>query len=106
MIHVMKGSAVISVVVLQNDMDILKGEHSSCSDTCVTCTVDGNEVIGVETERASDKEEEEDQEPMTIPVIKTEPKVSGVPVVSVRHISFRLYPELPAGITGCLMKIK
>jgi len=74
---------VISVVVLQNGMDLRKGEHVSSSERCVTYTLDGNEVTGVEVERVSVIKEEEDQKPMTIPEIKTEPKVSGVPVVSV-----------------------
>jgi hypothetical protein len=85
---------VISVVVLQNGMDLLQGALSSTSKTCVTSTVDGNEN-GREAERVSDVTKEEDQEPTTIPLIKTEPKVSCVPEVSVRHISYVLYPELP-----------
>ena len=77
------GTAVIFVVVLQNSMDLLKGELGSSTDTCVTSTVDVNEVTGVEGERVCVMKEEEDQEARTIPVIKTEPKVSVVPVVSV-----------------------
>jgi hypothetical protein len=74
---------VISVVVLQNRMDLLQGELCSTSETCVTSTVNGKEVTGVETERVSYIKKEEDEEPTTIPEIKTEPKVSCVPVVSV-----------------------
>jgi hypothetical protein len=74
---------VISVVVLQNGMDLVQGAVGSTSETCVTSTVDGKEVTGVEAERVSDKKGEKDQEPTKIPVIKTEPKVSVVPVVSV-----------------------
>ena len=77
------GTAVIFVVVLQNSMDLLKGELGSSSQTCVTATVDVNEVTGVEGERVCVIKEEEDQEARTVPVIKTEPKVSCVPVVSV-----------------------
>ena len=77
------GIAVIFVVVLQNSMDLLKGALGSSTDTCVTSTVDVNEVTGVECERVCVIKEEEDQEAWTVPVIKTEPKVSGVPVVSV-----------------------
>jgi len=73
---------VISVVVLQNSMDLLEGELGSTGETCVISTLVGKEVTGVEAERVTDIKEE-DQEPMTIPLIKTEPKVSGVPVVSV-----------------------
>ena len=80
-----------SVVVLQNSMDLLKGEVGSSGKRCATSTVDGNEAIGVEAERVSDITEEEDQEPTTITVIKTEPNVSGVQMVSITHISYRLY---------------
>jgi len=87
-------------MILQNSMDLLKGEPSSTSKMCVMSTVDGNEN-GVETERVSDITKEEDQEPKTIPLIKMEPKVSCVPGVSVTHISCMLYPELPAQISVC-----
>ena len=78
---------MIIVVVLQNSMDLLKGELGSSSKTCITSTV---------------IKEEEDQEPTTIPIIKTEPEVSYMPVVSVTHISYRLYAELPACLTVCV----
>ena len=74
---------MISVVVLQNGMDLLRGERGSSTETCVTSTVNGKEVTAVEAERVSYIKKEQGQEPTTIPEIKTEPKVSGVPVVSV-----------------------
>jgi len=74
---------VICVVVLQNSMDLLRGELGSTGETCVTSAVNGKEVTGVEAERVSYIKKEKDQEPTTIPEIKTEPKVSCVPVVSV-----------------------
>jgi len=76
-------TAVISVVVLQNGMDLLKSELGSSSKTCVTSTLDGNQVTGIEAVWITDIKKEEDQEPITIPEIKTEPKVSVLPVVSV-----------------------
>jgi hypothetical protein len=69
---------VISVVVLQNSMDLLKGELGSSAETCVTSAVVGKEMTGVQAERGSVIKEEEDQELWTIPVIKTEPEVSCV----------------------------
>ena len=45
--------------------------------------------------------EEEDQDPTTITVIKTELNVSCVPLVSVSHISYRVYPELPSNVSVC-----
>jgi hypothetical protein len=95
-----EGTAVISVIVLQNSMDFLKGELVSTSETCVISTHDGNEN-GIEAERVSDITKEEDQEPKTIPLIKTEPKVRFVPGVSVTHVSCMLYPELLAQISVC-----
>jgi hypothetical protein len=79
-------------MVLQNSMDLLK--------------VDGNQVTGIEAETVSHIAEEEDQEPMTIPEIKAEPNVNCVPVVSVVHTSYRLYPELPAAVSLCPCETK
>ena len=70
---------MISVLVLQNGTDLWKGERCSSSKTCVISTLDGNQVTGIETERVSSVTEE-DQESMTIPEIKMEPNVSGVPL--------------------------
>ena len=83
-----EGTAVISVVVLQNGMDLLNSEPGSSDETRVTSTLVGNEVIGTEAERVSDISEVADQETVTIPAIKMEPNVSCVPVVSVTHISY------------------
>ena len=83
---------MINVVVLQNRMDLLKGDPGSSNETCVTSILDGNEVIDAKAEMFSDMTEEEDREPRAIAVIKTEPKVSVVPMVSVTGISYRLYP--------------
>jgi len=97
---------VISVVVLQTSMDLLNSEPGSSNETRVTSTVDGKEMTGIEAERASELSEVADQETVTIPAIKTEPNVSCVPVVSVTHISYRLYPELPAPISVCPCETK
>jgi len=82
-------------------MDFLQVELSPCSETSVTSTHGGNEFTGIKVERVTDVTDEEDQDPTTIPVMKKEPKVSCRCVVSVRHISYRLYPELPATISVC-----
>jgi len=60
---------VISVVVLQNTMDLLNGEPGSCNESCVTCIVDGIEVIGILAEGVSDISDVADQEITTIPAI-------------------------------------
>jgi hypothetical protein len=77
-------------MVLQSSMDLLKDEFSSSSKTCVTSILNGNKVTGIEAERVTCIQEEVDQQPTKIAVIKTEPNVSGVPVVSVRtfHIGY------------------
>jgi len=87
-------------------MDLLQGEPGSCNESFVTCTLDGNEVIGIEAERVSDISELADQEMPTIPAIKMEPNVSCVHVVSVTHFSYRLYPELPAPKSLCPWETK
>ena len=71
------------MVVSQESIDLLEGELGSSSKTCVTSTLDENQVTGIEAVWVTDIKKEEDEESMTIPEIKTEPKVSVVPVVSV-----------------------
>jgi len=72
-------------------MDLLKGEPGSSNKTCITSILHGNES-DIEAEIISSMTEEGDGESVTVPVIKTEFIVSVVPVVSVTHISYRLYP--------------
>ena len=91
---------MISVVVLQKSMDLLNSEPGSSNESCVTSALDGNEFIGIEAGRVSDISEKADQE-TTVPAIKAEPNVSGVPLVSVTHISYRLCTELPVPISVC-----
>jgi len=92
---------LIDLVVLQNRVDLLKGDLVSSNKTCLTSMLDGNEEIDIEAEMVSNMTEEEHRESRTVPVIKTEPTVSVVPVVRVTYISYRLYPELPASISVC-----
>jgi len=95
---------VISVVVLQNCMDLLNSEPGSSNETRVTSTVDGKEVTGIEAERVSDISEVADQETVTIPAIKTEPNVSCVPVVSVTFLISYIQNCLP--LYQCVLKQK
>ena len=88
---------MISLLVLQNHMDLLRGVLNSHSETCVTST---------HVERVNDMTEEDEQEPMTIPVIKTELNESCVPVVSVTQICYGLYPELPSPTSVCPCETK
>ena len=91
---------MISVVVLQNSMDLLNGEPDSCDVTRVKCTLDGHDLVCIGAERVSDISEEADQE-TTVPKIKTEPNLSGVPVVSVTNISNRPYLNLSSPVSVC-----
>jgi hypothetical protein len=77
-----EGTSVISVVVLQNSMDLLREEFGSSTERCISSTLDGNQVTGIEAAWVTNIKEE-DQEPMTTLEIKKEPMVSCVPVVSV-----------------------
>jgi hypothetical protein len=87
-------------------MDLLHGEPGSCDESCGTCTLRGNMVTRIETERVSHITDQKDQEPATNPAIKTEPNVSCVPVVSVKLISYKLYTCLGAPITECPCETK
>jgi hypothetical protein len=60
-------------------------------------------VIGIGAENVS---EVADQGTVTVPAIKTEPNVSCVPVMSVMHISHRLYPDLLAAVSLCPCETK
>ena len=96
LVHVISGhSCDYCVFVLQNHMDLLKGELGSCNKTS---KLDGNTGASIECEMVSHVTEEE---ATTIPSIKMEPSESCVPVVSVTQITYRIYPELPAPISLC-----
>jgi len=98
-------TAVISVVVLQNGMDLVQGEPGSCDESCGTCTLGGNRVTSIEAERVSHMANEEDEKPATIPAIKTEPNISFMHLVSVMQISYRLYVDLLSPISVCHCEI-
>jgi len=85
---------VISVVVLQNGMDIVQGKPASSDESCGTCTLGGNRVTVTGSEMVYYITDKGDQEL----AIKTEPNVSCVYVVSVTQISYRRYADLPSPI--------
>ena len=82
-------TTVITVVLLQNCVDLLSGELGLCA----TSSEVGNEVIRVQLEGISDVTEEENQEPMTSSLIRTDP---GVSVMSVECLACFI------GIQNCL----
>ena len=62
------------MAVLQNCMCFVDGGTGSCSETCVTCDVDGNEEVGIKVEEAIDIKNEM-PEAISFPPIKTENEV-------------------------------
>jgi hypothetical protein len=82
----MRGHRVICVVVLQNSMDLQKGELGLSSKAYVSSTVAGNQSTCKEAERVSEMTEEVKDKPTAISIIKTEPNVSCVPLVGVMHV--------------------
>lgn len=99
----MRGHICESMVVFQNHTDLLNGDSD---ESRVTPTLDGNEVTSIEAERVSHITQGEDQEPTAVPAIRTEHNVSCMPVVSVGHISYRLYPDLPSPMSLCPCETK
>jgi len=77
------------VVLLQNCVDLRSSELGLCSPSSEV----GNEVIHVQVEGISDVSEEENQEPMTSSLIRTDP---GVGVMSVECLACFI------GIQNCL----
>ena len=65
---------MICAVVLQICMDFVEGETGSCSETFVTCDVDGTEEVNIKVEEAIDIKDEI-PEATSFPPIKTEHEV-------------------------------
>jgi hypothetical protein len=66
---------VITVVVLQNSMDILSGGRRSSNETQETSTVDGKVVTGIDAEKVPNISRKAYQS-KTLQAIKTETVVS------------------------------
>jgi hypothetical protein len=96
---------MICVVVLQNCVGFVEGETGYCSETCVTCDVEGPEEVGIKVEETADIKEEfnikveeaidikdEIPEAISFPPIKSEHEVRlwGVCEV-VAALAFRLF---------------
>ena len=77
------------MVLLQNCVDLRSGEIGLCA----TSSEVGNEVIHVQVEGNNNVTEEENQEPMTSSLIRTDP---GVSVMSVECLACFI------GIQNCL----
>ena len=78
-----------SMVVLQDcmdllqiepGMDVLKAEPDLCNEMCLTSSHGGNKVTDIKVEEVTDVTDEEDEEPMTFPVMKAETEVTCLSV--------------------------
>jgi hypothetical protein len=68
------------MVVLQNCFDLLKVVPGSYSETSLTSSHDGNQVINIKVEDFADTQEEEDPLLIKLPVMKSEHEVSYMSV--------------------------
>jgi hypothetical protein len=64
------------MAILQNCMDILRGEHGLCTETCSTSSAEGNQFLFVSVDEVSDIKEEDNPQLTAAPVIRDEPAVS------------------------------
>ena len=62
--------------ILQNCVDILRGEHCLCTETCSTPSAEGNQFLFVNVDEVTDIKEEDDPEMTTPAVMRAEPAVS------------------------------
>jgi len=65
-------------VVVQISMDLVKGETSSCSKTCLTSAGDAHEVLNIKVEEGTDVDEEEIPMPVFCEVKVEQDEVSYV----------------------------
>jgi hypothetical protein len=63
-------------MVLQNHMDIPKGEPGSCDEACVTSSDDGNQVNDIKVEEDGDVKDDNDSEQIKSSITRTKSEVS------------------------------
>jgi hypothetical protein len=88
-------TTVITVVLLQNCIDLLSGECASHSGMCATFSEVGNEVIHVHLGGITKVTEGEYHEAMMSPLIRTDP---GVGIMSSVSSLPHKYLQLPVSI--------
>ena len=77
---------MICVAVLQNCMDFVECETDSCTETFVTCGVDGFEEVSIKVEEAVDIKEEVSIKVEDAIVIKDEiPEATSFPPIKTEH---------------------
>jgi len=74
------------VVMLQNNPDLLKVVPSSCCETCLTTSEDGNEIISIK-EETSDTQEGEVPLRVSLPIIMAKSGVSHVRMLIIMRIT-------------------
>lgn len=72
--------------MLQNNPDLLKVVPSSCCETCLTTSEDGNEIISIK-EETSDTQEGEVPLRVSLPIIMAKRGVSHVRMSISMHIT-------------------
>jgi hypothetical protein len=88
---------VISVVVLQNDVYLLRGEHGYSTETCITSTLVGKKVSGIEAERITNITRKGSR---ANDISRNRDGIQGKLCAcgECKHISYRLYPVLPINL--------
>ena len=80
------------MVILQNCLDVLRGEHESCTETCSASSGDGKQFVFVSVDDdGSVIKQQEDPDTTTSTAIKNDPLVSCVPVCIVCYIVCTLH---------------
>jgi hypothetical protein len=73
------------MAILQDCMDMPRGEHGLCTEICSTSSVDRSQFVFVNVDEVTDIKQEDDPELTASTVIKTEP------TVSLKFVCFLLY---------------
>ena len=68
------------MVILQNCLNVLRGEHESCTETCSPAPDDGKQFVFVNVDDDTVIKQQEDPEPTTSTAIKNDPVVSCMSV--------------------------
>ena len=68
------------MVILQNCLDVLRGEHESCTETCSASSGDGKQFVFVSVDDDTVMKWQEDPEPSTSTAINNDPVVSCMSV--------------------------
>jgi hypothetical protein len=89
-------TSVITVVLLQNCIDLQSGQRGCHSGMYATSSEFRNVVVRVQLDCVMEVTEGEDCEPMTFSLMRTDP---GVRVMSIEClVLLHWYPELPVSI--------